>query len=536
MSKNWITPFFEWWMILAFLVLNPAASVLGQDIPRIWGDLQSGPHEVGFKTLFEFDVSRPAIPYSGWHGRLVPTRETRGRQMQINVWYPADVRKGDKQVLFSHYLALMAQQTEFGSLDDKMRKFADEQFISKTNDLGGNGSFTIEKLKVLKDLKTNSYFNAEPVNEKFPLIVFPNGGSPAFQSTMCEFFASHGFIVVAFALKGQHAFTEEISVRGIEVAVSDLSFAIGKVLEIPQVDKEKICLIGNAITASQSIAYQARNQSVDCVVSLDGGFLSQFDHSLLRRTAFYSPQDMNKPILAIYAPHPSIDPENISHLKFSDRFFFHFPQMSEFHFLNFGVFERFVPGIIGQTKGDVQKGFEVAALYCLRFFEAYLKEDRKSLQFLRAKPPDTSVIDKHSFKEGLPSPPTTTELKDSFIRTGFGSVEKVYAKLKERNPTPFSKEFYNDFRDWLAWKKDPDFENRFKLYRLGTDSFPESATLNYYFAYYALKTGRKDVALEYNRKTLNLIDTDDSSELTPARKAEMKENILKDLKTLDVEP
>ena len=83
---------------------------------------------------------------------------------------------------------------------------------------------------------------------------------------------------------------------------------------------------------------------------------------------------MDVPILAIYAPHPSIDPSFISGLKYSDRYFFHFPGMTEFHVLNYGQFERFVPGIIGEAKGDVQAGYEAASYLILTFLKEVLKE------------------------------------------------------------------------------------------------------------------------------------------------------------------
>jgi len=455
--------------------------------------------------------------------------------MQINVWYPAELTEIDQTLAFGHYLDLMARQTDFGPVDEEKRRFANEQFVAKTNALGGNGSFTIEKLDTLTKLATAAYPDPRPIAGKFPLIVFPNGGSPAFQSIMSEFFASHGFIVAAGALKGQHAFSEDISARGIETAVADLGFLINEVLKTEQADAERICLIGNAITSSHIVAYQARNPRIDCLVSLDGGLLSQFEQNLLRQTAYYDPQLVNKPILAIYAPHPSIDPQHIEHLTFSRRFLFHFPQMSEFYFLNFGAFEKFVPGIIGEPKGDVGKGFELAAMYCLKFFEAFLKGDQKSKTFLMSKPMPAIAkhVDKAEVLEALQSAPTTAIIKDGFLNHGIDFIQGVYAELRKDNPTPFSRSFYSELKDWLAWKKDPQYENRFLLYQLALDSYPDSATVNYYLAYFALETGRIEMSIRLNRKTLELLKTDTSEELTQERKAEMTTFILKDLETLN---
>ena len=525
-------------LTLAFLLtFCGSQTAVGQGAPAMWGDLAPGPYPVGFRTVFTYDLSRPSVPYSDWDGRLYPTDEQPGRQMQINIWYPADIAAADQKLAFGDYLDLMARQTDFGPIDDSKRRFANEQFISKTNALGGNGTFTQKKLDTLSNLETAAYNDPRPVREKFPLIVFPNGGSPAFQSIMSEFFASHGFVVAAGALKGQYGMTEDISVKGFETAVDDLGFLVNEVLEIEQADPERICLIGNAITASQIVAYQSRNARIDCLVSLDGGLLSRFDQSILRRTAYYDAQEVNKPILAIYAPHPSIDPQNIDHLKFSRRFLFHFPQMSEFYFLNYGAFEKLVPGIIGEPKGDVETGFRLAAMYCLRFLEAFLQGSRDSERFLSQKPTAalSEHIDKAEVKESLPSPPNATVVKDGFLTQGIAYIEDVYEALKKENPTPFAHSFYSDLKDWLAYKRDPKFENRYQLYQLALDSYPDSATVNYYLAYFALETGRREVSKRLNRKTLELLDNDTSAELTQERKAEMREYILQDLKTLDQE-
>jgi len=528
-------PSLHWLSAALLLTLCIAQTAVGQGAPASWGDLSPGSYNVGFRTIFAYDLSRPSIPYSDWDGRLYQTDRKPGRQMQINVWYPAEITATDQKLFYGHYLDLMARQTDFGPIDQDKIRFANEQFVKKTNALGGNGSFTAEKLDRLRMLATAAHADPRPIAGKFPLVVFPNGGSPAFQSIMSEFFASHGFIVAVGALKGRNGLSEEISPRGIETAVDDLGFLINEVLKIEQADAEKICLIGNAITSSHIVAYQARNSRIDCLVSLDGGLLSRFEQNLLRQTAYYDAQEINKPMLAIYAPHPSIDPQYIDHLKFSRRFLFHFPQMSEFHFLNFGAFEKIVPGIIGETNGDVGKGFELAAIYSLKFFEAYLQDNTESESFLfrDLSPAISSHIDKAEVLEALPTPPSTAIIKDAFLNHGFAYIRDVYESLKEHNPTPFSRSYYRELKDWLAWKKDPEFENRYQLYQLALDSYPESATINYHLAYFALETGRADVSRRLNRKTLELLETDTSEELTQERRARMREFILKDLESLD---
>lgn len=336
-------------------------------------------------------------------------------------------------------------------------------------------------------------------------------------------------------MKGQHSSTTNISPKGIETAVNDLDFGIGKIVEFQPVDAERIGLIGNANTSSHIVAYQCRNSNVDCVVSLEGGLLSEFEQRLLRRTPFYEVKAVNKPILAIFAPHPSIDPQHIHHLKYSDRYFVHFPKMSEFHFLNYGAFEQFTPGIIGPPKGDVQQGFELAAIHCLRFFEAFLKDNESSRKFLTEEPAETTrdVIDRKYRHTALPAPPNITIVKDAIVREGMDYLRRIHEQYGSNEVAPYSINFYGELKDWLAWKKDPDFQKRYELYRLALQNRPDSATINYYFAYFALETGRRDLSRTHNLKALELLDTDQSPELTHQRKSQMRafvEESLADLK------
>jgi len=171
----------------------------------------------------------------------------------------------------------------------------------------------------------------------------------------------------------------------------------------------------------------------------------------------------------------------------------------------------------------------------LRFFEAVLQGNRESERFLsRAPSPAVAEhIDKAEVKKALPSPPNTTVVKDAFLNQGIGYIRDVYDTLKKDNPTPFAQSFYSDLKDWLAYKKDPEFENRYHLYQMALDSYPDSAMVNYYLAYFALQTGRTDISRKLNRKTLELLDTDTSANLTQERKAAMREYVLQDLETLD---
>ncbi len=497
-------------------------------------NLNQGNHQVGFQTHFIQDHSRTSVAYTDWNGKIYPHQPTEGRQVQLNVWYPAAVSADDTCLAFSHYVNLTAQQTDFSPLTQEKIDFANSQYVEKTNMLGGNGAFTLEGLDMLRKLPTTAYLNASKKGGKFPLVLFPNGGSPAFQSIMCEQIASHGYVVAAFVIKGANASVIDISVQGMQTAVDDISFVVQALLEMEQVDPAHVCLMGNAINSSHVAAYQASHQTAECLISLEGGFLSNFEQNLLKKLPYYSPENLSVPILAIYAPHPHVDPIHIFPLKHAKRYFFNFPEMTEFHFLNYGVFNSLVEGIIGEHEGDVQGGYQTASQLVVRFLDAQLKEVRAQMDLLEKGITEefATHIDTFFIRDALPLAPTSTALKDQFTRHGFAYIDSVYQAMKAQNPAPFSMAFYRAMKDYLAWKKDPAFESRYQLFLLAYDSYPTSAEVNYYLAYFAMEAKHKEKAIFHNRKATELLTESPDEDLTVKRKELMLKYLKQDLEAL----
>ncbi len=497
--------------------------------PPIMGDLDLGEYAVGYKTIFAYDQTRNGVPYADWDGNLTHNHKVElGRQFQINVWYPAAHGSGDR-INYSHYVDLRGRQTDFGESEEQ-RAFAKQTMIDQTEGLGNvtigviggtKEEFTRENLDKLLELEVYGRLNATPVNGKFPVVVYPNGGSPAFQSITCEYLASHGYVVVAFTPKGRFSSGMEISSIGLEVAVDDFEFVLGKVSEQPNVDMDNVSFLANAISSSVGAAAVSRNDKIKALISLEGGLPSAFEQGLLNESVFYLPENITVPILIIYSAHPSINPEYTFQLKYSDRYYARLSGMSEFVMLNYGMFDAFVPNILGEHKGNTQKGFEEAHQLVLRFLNQEVNGETENLfdtAFLNAR----TEIDTTFVMEGFQTPPNIALLKDLFMKYGFDEIERIYQELKENgNLQPYSMAFYKDYRSWLSWQKDDEYKYRQRLYTLGCDSYPESARMNYYLAYYSMLTNQNGLAIKHYKKALALADND------PDLSASERENMIR---------
>jgi hypothetical protein len=79
------------------------------------------------------------------------------------------------------------------------------------------------------DTPTACVRNAPPVDGKFPLVIYHSGHGSSFEdnSVLCEFLASHGFIVLGSAF--QKSDRTSLGVDGGHTSVRDMEFLIASV-------------------------------------------------------------------------------------------------------------------------------------------------------------------------------------------------------------------------------------------------------------------------------------------------------------------
>ena len=521
-------PHLFWMLLIAlFFSCEEQANAPMADSALYPAELQFGEYPVGLQTLWLFDETRKAVPYANWNGQLFPSTESTGRQFQVNIWYPSSATSNSKRVSLDHYLELFYRQVSFKP-SQELSSFGKSELKSKLVSLGGLDSISDDEYNKVKVLPCMAIEDLDPVDFKVPLIVFPNGMSPASSSTTAEFLASHGYAVAGFTAMGKDASTINASSQGIDTGVDDIGFVIREVLKLSFVDEAKIGLIGNAIESSFCAAYASKHSKIGALVSLEGGFLSNFEQTLLEKLPYYQPEHLNLPILLLYSPHPSIDPIHIKKLVYSDRYFAHLPGMREFDYLNFGLLDSIVPGIIGEQRGDARQGYTSAHRLILDYFNANFKGDltpfESSLLELADPAVDTSFV-----WQSIPSLPPLVTIKDSFIRQGIPYLDSIYSLQKEFIKTPFSKSFITDFTNWVAWKKDPEYRTRQWLMEKAVQDYPLSAKYSSDLAWYSLQLGDSELAKFQFQEALRKLNEDKDYSLTETQKTAIRTEAITEL-------
>ena len=484
--------------ILLFLVVPSLATAA--PAPLLWRGLEPGPHAVGYRSRLEHDLSRASL--------ATPTQP--GREMRVSLWYPA--RPSSRGTLsFARYLADLGRRTGNRS-DAQALSVGRDEFVAVAAGLGGNADTIRAALPRLLELRTAAISDAPAAPGKHPIVLFPDYRSPPTISVMAEYLASHGFVVATVETKGSFDADYDLGLTGMETHVQDLRFVLAHVRTLPFVDGARVAAMGVGISANACVALQMRDPTLRALVSLDGGLMSPFEDGVTRRTPFWDPWAMTVPLLAIDAPHGTLDPSLLDQYRYADLTRVHFPRMSEFHFLAFGAIEGVIPFVIGRPPGNVHAGFTAAARQVRTFLARQLLEGPDSLPPDGAGPDSLYVV---SRRAALPAPPTLSELKSVLAAGGSDSLARGWRNLHARDPEPISMVRFSQVLSWIAnvWTGDRDGRHRRAVLELRLEAYPRSTRAHAALAQVHQTAGERDRAKARAQDALALLDADTDPEL-----------------------
>jgi len=143
--------------------------------------------------------------------------DDRPRSVQILLWYPA--AGTGKPVAYADYFH--AASSEIGSPASDAAAAADP--LGEVRAMAIRAGAAPDRFDALVAGASRAMAGAEPATSRFPILVFaPGMGAPAYQNTvLCEYLASHGFVVAATASVGAQpsAMTEDAA--GLQAQIAD---------------------------------------------------------------------------------------------------------------------------------------------------------------------------------------------------------------------------------------------------------------------------------------------------------------------------
>jgi hypothetical protein len=439
-----------------------------------------GPCAVGLRVVEHYDESRVwrhatdacGQPYSG----------ERARPLQTLVWYPAR-SSGAKCMTVRDYAALWATETHFDA--PKLPARAREWVAAMTPSL---------------DMPLWARRDADELPERFPVVIYaPSFGSVAWENAdLCEYLASHGFVVLASPSIGAMTRNMTADLAGIDAQARDLSFLVGYARTLAITDCSRVAVAGFSWGGLANVFAASRDSRIGALVALDGSLrywpgmvklasdvhpsrltvpllsLAKGDWTLEEQARFLSPAQLDGPNVLNAWTHGDLC--DVHMLGMTHRQFSSMAQRNEDYWE-----EATDPEFPDKLRADYRRadgrvGYAWMARYTLQFLNAYLKQDPGASAYLR-KTPTQNGAPSHfmtaNFRAAVGVPASLAGFRAEVGRRGFEHAEATYSEMRSTAP---------DFRleevalnDWAEELIDADRrQEAILLLSFNVSTFPDS--------------------------------------------------------------
>ncbi len=233
------------------------APINAQDIP-----LEYGAYDIGFKFQTTLNYAQKSCGTDAY--------STVGKPVIMGVWYPS--QRTTRAAMSLRDYVYMRGAEEKSPLNET-KDFALESWFNYTMEEYMDSTYAAKQRDFEKslELKCKAIYGAKESKGQFPVIIYHHGAGGTYDDNalMCEYFASHGFVVVSSSFLECRDNTVFES-GDWNASVSDLQSVLSFVQTLPIADGANIglighsrgCQIGYAATSSQYAPYK-------CFVGLD---------------------------------------------------------------------------------------------------------------------------------------------------------------------------------------------------------------------------------------------------------------------------
>lgn len=348
---------------------SPAANA--QDSP-LWGDLEPGPYRVGFQVLYRLDGTRSYFSQPiDQDGTASPIQ---GRPLRIMVWYPAGDRGAGSPMNFEDYLTVSPRSSHFAKWNEMLQArdmdTARRQFAHSNPD---------SLLDILKALPTAAHLDIPAAQGSFPLVMHSLGRNDyqAESTVLWEYLASHGYVVATVPQLGPDPLNNGLSftLADLDLQLGDLAFTLNELRRFPNIDKERVVLMGHSSGGLVALMLAGTNRSVDAVVGLDASFVTHDGVDLLFGWPGFDRSRLRLPVLNCFS---AFSEERVSFtlldtLDYCDRVHMGWDRGTHFDFQNWPLYSPLTgtedPRGLGYR--DVETGKQVYLSVC-REVEGFL--------------------------------------------------------------------------------------------------------------------------------------------------------------------
>jgi tetratricopeptide (TPR) repeat protein len=406
---------------------------------------EHGPYAVGFKAVNLYDYSRTFHADFDNQGKRVTEK---ARPIQTSIWYPADAAKAKTatHMQYKDYIYLVSHEQGFHPLTEDLKKRALESFHSFLS--------TSKEKKAEQEFFTGAIKNAEAAEGSFPLIVYgPSFHSFSFEnSQLCEFLASHGYIVVASPCAGKVTRSMTQDFNGTDTQARDMQFLLGYMQNFPHLDKTKTAVMGFSWGGMSSVLTALRDTRINAVICIDGSVRSPQGLKMVTESLSWKLETLKMPMLFFISkefpesllkkwglPKREYEFKFYDMLKYSTASVFQFHQLTHRNFSS--EFVRFMtrrPDRGESSLEEINQGYSTMSRYVLNFLNGYIKGDKEALGFIQNSPKKNGIaetqVTQRSSKIGKKAPPMINTFIHMALEKGVEKIQQMYEDLQQKYP------------------------------------------------------------------------------------------------------
>lgn len=464
-----------------------------------------GPYSVGFGTMEFYDHSRTIMSGRDYFGNLLP-RET-ARPIQICIWYPAKEESDNIKMVFGEYNFPYPEDRLFIGFISEVQ---DREISFLQRLLRGDQGMVLDIL----NNEVGAVRDAAFIEEQFPLIIqapdLGNGIPSNFE--LNEFLASHGFIVVAVHSLGSFQLDPTPSPSDLETLIRDLEFARASLIDHPNIDQNKIGLMGCGFGCCAALLFKMRNYDIGALTCVDFPVPGSETLDVLKNNSYYNTHRVDVPLLIINRGKSSGEEDSLfDSLRFSLRYIYSYGSQSGICLSNYDKFSAIKNNESGQLSKENIESYNSLRLITLNFLNTHLKGEDKSQQYSLAETPEPKKGQDLPILTIIPAaepPPTENQFMDIIEELGVETAANLYDKFRPDYPDHIF--FRESAMNILGYRylQTGRAEEAVALFRLNADSYPNSANAWDSYGEACLAIGEYRKAIENYKKALEILPND----------------------------
>jgi dienelactone hydrolase len=395
--------------------------------------LPAGPHHIGFRATWMFDPARP------YHTAFDDGKTYSGpRPILVNIWYPAAA--GGAPMSRATYLqppdAPSVHALAAGLAAYVRGITANEAFGDDEDKLSADGrhrfaAYLAAPLAAVRD--------AAPASGRFPVVIYHagNGSSYADNAELCEYLASHGYVVLGSAF---------LRPDGTSYSVGDGWRDFDPLIawaeqHLPFADTARVVGVGHSGGAQMMLAYATGSSRriqafalLDTTIDYHGLTLpmhDQIDELLAHRAAVMAPLLVVAKPYAIFALVDEFDASDRTYLTV---------ELDHDEFLGHGVTRAAQPDAPADRAPRVLARYRAVAAAVRAFFDRELTGDRNAAAELGGDAPHVDVMSRGArrpppYDPSTSSAPTPRQFRDLLATRGTGVAIAIARAHRDRDPT-----------------------------------------------------------------------------------------------------